>query len=109
MGIGCGRSPSEPSADAVLAGAATNLHKSFAAAAAEEKEMADSLAAAMAENNYNKAYVTMQQLNESARLSAEQRQAMAQQQTALLQKLRDASSRGDKDASELLQHYRATK
>lgn len=106
---GCNSDSSGPPADQVLSGASTNLKSSFAKSAAEEKEMADSVAAAMAEQNYNKAYLAMQQLNASSKLTAEQRELMTKQQAALMQKLREAETQGDKGAMEILQHYRSTK
>jgi len=110
LAAGCDRGAGGgPNADQVLSGATTNLQNSFSKAGTEEKEMANSVASAMAENNYSKAYVAMQQLNSSSRLTPEQRELMAKQQAALMHKLREAETQGDKNAAELMQHYRATK
>ena len=105
---GCGKKGAPPPAMS-LQEAPANLQKAFESAQPEVKKGAEEVAVAIQEQNDVKSFVSLQDLSARPDLSQEQRTAAAQAMIALNARLREAASKGDKRAEDMLNTYRAKK
>ncbi len=89
-----------------IPGTVTNA---FREAAPEVKNLADEVAASLHNQEEPKAFWELQELSARPDLTPEQREAALRATLALNIRLQAAAAKGDKNAEEMLQRYRATK
>ena len=104
--IGCKNAGAPASATPAEAQAA--MQDAFKQASPELKAAADETAAAM-DREPTKALGQLQGISANVDLTSEQRRAAEQSMLLLLKKLRDAAAKGDANAEQALEAYRATK
>ena len=104
--IGCKKADAR--APATPAEAKDALRDAFKQANPELKSAADETAVAI-EREPAKALGQLQGISANVDLTAEQRRAAEQSMLLLLKKLRDAAAKGDANAEQALDAYRATK
>jgi hypothetical protein len=73
------------------------------------KQVAAEVVVAMQKEDPPRALLELDALHRRPDLSAEQRQAVMQARQALLERLRSAAAKGDKNAEAALEQHRATK
>lgn len=105
---GC-RDSAPPSPVVTLEEAPGGMKSAFAEAPAPIKAAAEAAADGIAAGEYAGSLGRIQELSGNPELSAEQRQALAASQQALMVKLAEAAEAGDKQAAELMETHRARK
>jgi len=104
--IGCKKG--EARAPATPAEAQAAMQDAFKQANPELKAAADETAAAI-EREPTRALGQLQGISSNVELTPDQRRAAEQSTLLLLKKLRDAAAKGDANAEQALEAYRATK
>ena len=89
--------------------AKASLQKAFATASPDLKAVAAEAAAGLDAGDSGKAFLQLNQISGRSDLTAEQRGAAVESMLAAGKKLREAAARGDKDAAQVLDAYRAGK
>ena len=80
------------------------LEKAFSKAEAENKELADSVAACVRSQDYSKAYASLEALLSKPKLNREQSEVTARSILTVNQALLEAQQKGDEAAAQALQY-----
>ena len=109
VAAGCGGSTSRPPEAAPISEAGKALRESFKGSKGETKALSSGVGDAIEGGRYPDAYVLVNQLAAKPELNPSERAAAGQARVSLMNKLREAAAGGDKTASDILEHHRATK
>ena len=101
-GVGCGSS--DP-----ISSSATNFQAAFKKTESHVKEFAEQAVTAERQNDFTTAFVHYRALSLNPDLSQDQRNMANESMLAMSQKLREAAEKGDQQAQQVLENYRATK
>jgi len=85
------------------------LQQGFATATGESKTLADAVGTALKEDNTVGAWTMLNQVKQRSDLTEQQHEVAAKAQRALIIKLQEAADRGDAQARQAVEAYRATK
>lgn len=105
---GCGKGGDSPTA-ADLSAAPGVVKSAFSKSSAEVQAAAAKAAEDIASGNYVESVGDLGELSSRTDLTPEQRQALAQSQIAVMQKLSEAAANGDQKAAEAMELHRARK
>jgi len=87
----------------------STLKQGFAGSSGEAKKLADEADAALKANDPVTAWGVLNEMNQRADLTAEQHEAAARSQQALLIKLQESAAAGNAQAQAAVEAYRASK